>query len=219
MRLAERAGRKLEPKSNFRPRGMTVIADRINPECRNKIRPIGLLHFISQVALHRAIVDTTQDQCAGLSLEYLRENRVAVGWDQAERLVYLIDGKAFRFGGDAGRFADIRDGWHFIPRPAGSLFITPRSTPRFAPAQTIAARAGTSASSHEPKQLTRQPYFAFKYAAGNDRVGLAYPSRCLFAHPRNVANRRRAKGTSNPWFCPKHMCKPKSSPPHTLLSA
>jgi len=159
MRLAERAGRKLEPKSNFRPRGMTVIADRSNLECRNKIRPIGLLHFISHVVLERAIIDTTQDPCIRLSLEYLRESRVAVGWDQAERLAYLIDEKAFRFDGDAGRFADIPDGRHFIPRPVGSLFLTPRSNPRFARAQTIAARDGTTASSHEPKQLTRQPYF------------------------------------------------------------
>jgi hypothetical protein len=70
MRLAERAGRKLEPKSNFRPRGMTVIADRSNPECRNKIRPIGLLHFISHVVVESAIVDPTQYLPTALSLNY-----------------------------------------------------------------------------------------------------------------------------------------------------
>lgn len=178
MRLAERAGRKLEPKSNFRPRGMTVIADRSNPECRNKIRPIGLLHFISQVALERAIVDTTQDPLTGLSLKYPAESRVAVGWDQAVRLAYLIDEKAFCFGGDAGRFADIPDGWHFIPRPAGSLLLTPRAAPGFARAQTFAASDGTTASSHEPKQLTRQPYFPSSMLSATITVALAYPPFC-----------------------------------------
>jgi hypothetical protein len=40
--LAERAGRKLERRSNSAPRGMIVIAGvRVG---RNRIRPIGLLY-------------------------------------------------------------------------------------------------------------------------------------------------------------------------------
>jgi hypothetical protein len=45
MLLAERAGRKLEPWSNSRPRGMAVIANGFTLVRRNRIRPIGLLHF------------------------------------------------------------------------------------------------------------------------------------------------------------------------------
>ena len=46
MLLAERAGRKLEPWSNLWPRGMAVITGTGNGLCRNRIRPIGLLHLI-----------------------------------------------------------------------------------------------------------------------------------------------------------------------------
>jgi len=46
MLLAERAGRKLEPWSNSRPRGMAVITGEGNFARRNRIRPIGLLHFL-----------------------------------------------------------------------------------------------------------------------------------------------------------------------------
>ena len=45
MLLAERAGRKLERRSNPAPRGMTVIAPTRKARRRNKIRPIGLLHL------------------------------------------------------------------------------------------------------------------------------------------------------------------------------
>lgn len=45
MLLAERAGRKLERWSNSAPRGMAVIAHGCKTSRRNKIRPIGLLHF------------------------------------------------------------------------------------------------------------------------------------------------------------------------------
>ena len=45
MLLAERAGRKLERRSNLAPRGMTVIAPIRKARRRNKIRPIGLLHL------------------------------------------------------------------------------------------------------------------------------------------------------------------------------
>jgi len=45
MLLAERAGRKLERWSNPAPRGMAVIAQGCKTVRRNKIRPIGLLHF------------------------------------------------------------------------------------------------------------------------------------------------------------------------------
>jgi len=45
MLLAERAGRKLERRSNSAPRGMAVIALVRKGPRRNKIRPIGLLHF------------------------------------------------------------------------------------------------------------------------------------------------------------------------------
>ena len=45
MLLAERAGRKLERRSNPAPRGMTVIAPTRKTTRRNKIRPIGLLHL------------------------------------------------------------------------------------------------------------------------------------------------------------------------------
>ena len=45
MLLAERAGRKLERRSNSAPRGMTVIAWIRKVMRRNKIRPTGLLHF------------------------------------------------------------------------------------------------------------------------------------------------------------------------------
>jgi hypothetical protein len=45
MLLAERAGRKLERRSNSAPRGMAVIAWVCKGQCRNKIRPIGLLHL------------------------------------------------------------------------------------------------------------------------------------------------------------------------------
>ena len=45
MLLAERAGRELEPPSNLGPRGMTVIPAGLARQ-RNRIRPIGLLHFI-----------------------------------------------------------------------------------------------------------------------------------------------------------------------------
>ncbi len=46
MLLAERAGRKLERRSNSAPRGMAVIAGACKSSCRNKIRPIGLLQLI-----------------------------------------------------------------------------------------------------------------------------------------------------------------------------
>ena len=45
MLLAERAGRKLERRSNSAPRGMAVIAQVRKGLRRNKIRPIGLLHL------------------------------------------------------------------------------------------------------------------------------------------------------------------------------
>ena len=47
MLLAERAGRKLERRSNSAPRGMAVIALACKSWRRNKIRPIGLLHLNS----------------------------------------------------------------------------------------------------------------------------------------------------------------------------
>ena len=49
MLLAERAGRKLERRSNSAPRGMAVIARVRKGPRRNKIRPIGLLHLIFNV--------------------------------------------------------------------------------------------------------------------------------------------------------------------------
>ncbi len=50
MLLAERAGRELEPPSNLGPRGMTVIAAGLVRQ-RNRIRPIGLLHFFPSLQL------------------------------------------------------------------------------------------------------------------------------------------------------------------------
>ena len=44
MLLAERAGRELEPPSNWGPRGMTVIPAGLARQ-GHRIRPIGLLHF------------------------------------------------------------------------------------------------------------------------------------------------------------------------------
>jgi hypothetical protein len=52
MLLAERAGRKLEPWSNSRPRGMAVIACQVRLARRNRIRPIGLLHFSPSMTAH-----------------------------------------------------------------------------------------------------------------------------------------------------------------------
>jgi len=52
MLLAERAGRELEPPSNLGPRGMTVVPAGLARQ-GNRIRPIGLLHFLS--LLHRAV--------------------------------------------------------------------------------------------------------------------------------------------------------------------
>ncbi len=49
MLLAERAGRELEPPSNWGPRGMTVITAGLVRQ-RNRIRPIGLLHFTDSLA-------------------------------------------------------------------------------------------------------------------------------------------------------------------------
>jgi hypothetical protein len=54
MRLAERAGRKLEHWSNSVPRGMVVITG----NRRNRIRPIGLLYYFYEwrgAAMYHAI--------------------------------------------------------------------------------------------------------------------------------------------------------------------
>jgi hypothetical protein len=60
MWLAERAGRKLEPCSNVRPRGMVVIATGL-PVRRNRIRPIGLLQLVFWTAPLCAVFFVAED--------------------------------------------------------------------------------------------------------------------------------------------------------------
>lgn len=58
MLLAERAGRKLERWSNSAPRGMVVITGGRKPQRRNRIRPIGLLHFLLILPVQHCILVT-----------------------------------------------------------------------------------------------------------------------------------------------------------------
>ena len=61
MLLAERAGRELEPPSNWGPRGMTVISAGLARQ-GHRIRPIGLLHFLfRQSCRHRTSRTSCRD--------------------------------------------------------------------------------------------------------------------------------------------------------------
>lgn len=82
----------------------------------------------------RRDLEATQDGYRSFSIKYCQESQLAVGWDSAERNAYLFDGNASRFDGDAGD-SRYQGGWHFIPRPAGSLLVfSAASLPRFSPA-------------------------------------------------------------------------------------
>lgn len=80
MLLAERAGRKLEPCSNARPRGMAVIAP--GNRSRNRIRPIGLhrLHSPRRLSKFGRALERTQRRELTFTLQSVSQSLLAVGW-------------------------------------------------------------------------------------------------------------------------------------------
>ncbi len=82
MLLAERAGRKLERRSNSAPRGMAVIAVIRKGRRRNKIRPIGLLHFEFAVTMTNYILALDQGTTSSRAILFDRQGQLCASAQQ-----------------------------------------------------------------------------------------------------------------------------------------